>query len=140
MATTARVKWIEGMQMLGESGSGHTVVMDAAEAVGGREMGIRPMELLLIGMGGCSSIDVLSILKKGRHQVTDCVAEITAERADSQPAVFTHIQLHFTVTGQQIPEKAVQRAIDLSMESYCSASIMLGKTAKIETSFTLIEG
>ncbi|MEG3641230.1 OsmC family protein [Magnetococcus sp. PR-3] len=139
MATTARVKWVEGMQMLGESGSGHPVVMDASEAVGGRDMGVRPMELLLMGMGGCSSIDVLNILKKGRHKISDCVAELQAERAETQPSVFTQIQLHFTITGQGVPEKAVQRAIDLSMETYCSASIMLGKTAQIKTSFEIVE-
>lgn len=139
-ATTARVKLIEGIQMLGESGSGHTVVMDAAESVGGRNMGIRPMELLLIGMGGCASIDVLNILRKGRHAVSDCVAEIQAIRAETEPKVFTEITVHYTVTGQAIPAKAVERAIQLSEEKYCSASAMLGKTAKIQSTFEIVEG
>ncbi|OSM07189.1 OsmC family protein [Magnetofaba australis] len=139
MATMARVKLIEGITMLGESGSGHAVVMDAAEEVGGRDIGVRPMELLLMGMGGCSSIDVLNILRKGRHDVTDCVAELVAKRAETEPKVFTEIKLEFTITGRKLTEKAVARAIELSMQTYCSASIMLGKTAKIETSFSIID-
>nr|CRH08168.1 Conserved protein of unknown function. putative protein yhfA [Candidatus Magnetococcus massalia] len=137
--TTARVKLIEGMQMLGESGSGHTTVMDAAESVGGRNMGVRPMELLLMGMGGCSSIDVMQILRKGRHQIDDCEAKLSATRSETEPKVFTQIKLHFTLTGNGLTAKAVERAIDLSMEKYCSASIMLGKTAAIETSYDIIE-
>ncbi|MBF0369633.1 MAG: OsmC family protein [Magnetococcales bacterium] len=136
----ARVKLIEGIQMLGESGSGHTVVMDAGEAVGGRNMGVRPMELLLIGMGGCASIDVLSILRKGRHQVNDCEVAITGIRAETEPKVYVEIEAHFIVTGMNLPEKAVIRAIDLSKEKYCSASIMLGKTAKLKTTFEIVEG
>lgn len=139
-AVKARIKLIEGIQMLGESGSGHTVVMDAAESVGGRNMGIRPMELLLIGMGGCASIDVLNILRKGRHEVVDCVAEVSGLRADSEPKVFTAIDVHYTVTGRAIPDKAIQRAIKLSEEKYCSASAMLGKTATIKSSYTIVEG
>ena len=121
----AQVKWIDGKMFLGESGSGHTVVMDGAPEHGGRNIGIRPMELLLIGMGGCSSFDVVDILQKGRHEITDCVAELTAERADAIPAVFTKIHLHFVVTGRNLKESVVERAVKLSAEKYCSASIML---------------
>ncbi|MEO5365440.1 MAG: OsmC family protein [Magnetococcus sp. WYHC-3] len=138
--TTARVKLVQGIQMVGESGSGHTVVMDGSAEGGGRNMGIRPMELLLIGAGGCSSIDVLHILRKGRHQVSDCEVQLVGERADTDPKVYTAITLHFRITGRGIPEAAVERAIQLSMEKYCSASITLGKTARIQTSFELIEG
>jgi putative redox protein len=123
----ARVKWVEDAMFLGESGSGHTVIMDGPPDHGGRNVGIRPMEMLLIGLGGCSSFDVMSILKKSRQQVTHCVAEIEAERADAIPAVFTKIHLHFVVTGKDLSDTQVKRAIDLSAEKYCSASIMLGK-------------
>lgn len=135
----ARVKLIEGIQLLGESGSGHTVVMDAHESFGGRDMGIRPMELILIGLGGCASIDVISILRKGRHDVRDCVATLQATRAPTDPKVFTAITMHFVVTGKAIPEKAVARAIELSEETYCSASAMLGKTANIQSTFEIRE-
>ena len=135
---TGRVKLIEGIQMLGESGSGHTLVMDAAESVGGRNMGIRPMELLLLGLGGCTAIDVLNILRKGRHDVRDCEILLKGHRPeDQQPSVFDDITLHYVVTGKGLPEKAVARAIKLSKESYCSASAMLEKTAKISTSFEI---
>lgn len=135
----ARIKMIEGVQLLGESGSGHTVVMDAHESYGGRNMGIRPMELLLIGLGGCASVDILSILRKGRHDVRDCVATLQATRAQTDPKVFTTITMHFVVTGANLPEKAVARAIQLSEETYCSASAMLGKTASIQTTFEIKE-
>lgn len=123
----ARVKWVEDSMFLGESGSGHTVIMDGPPDHGGRNVGIRPMEMLLIGLGGCSSFDVMSILKKSRQQVTNCIAEIEAERADAIPAVFTKIHLHFVVTGMALNEAQVKRAIELSAEKYCSASIMFGK-------------
>ncbi|MBF0187315.1 MAG: OsmC family protein [Magnetococcales bacterium] len=135
----ARVKLIEGIQLLGESGSGHTVVMDASPEVGGRNMGVRPMELLLVGMGGCSSIDVLNILRKGRHDVVDCEATVKGVRAETEPKVFVKIHIHFTVTGRNLTDKAVQRAIRLSEETYCSASIMLGKTAEIHSSYEIKE-
>ena len=138
--TTARVKLIEGMQMLAESGSGHTLVMDAAASVGGRNMGIRPMELLLIGMGGCAAIDVLTILRKGRHNVSDCVATLEGIRAETEPKVYLEIHMHFTITGKKVPVKAVERAIQLSEEKYCSASAMLGKTATIHTTYKIMEG
>ncbi|MBF0153054.1 MAG: OsmC family protein [Magnetococcales bacterium] len=135
---TARVKLIEGIQMVGESGSGHTLVMDGAESVGGRDMGVRPMELLLIGMGGCTSIDVLHILRKGRHAVQDLEVAIRGERAEEDPKVFLKIKVHYRITGRDIPLQALERAIKLSEEKYCSASIMLGKTASIETSYEVV--
>jgi len=127
------------MGFVGESGSGHAVVMDGAPESGGRNLGPRPMEMLLLGMGGCASFDVVHILKKGRQQVTDCEALIEAERADSEPKVFTKIHLHFVVTGRNLTEKVVRRAIELSAEKYCSASIMLGKTAKVTHDFEIRE-
>jgi putative redox protein len=123
----AKVKWVDGRMFVGESGSGHAVIMDGPADHGGRNMGIRPMEMLLLGVGGCSSFDVVDILQKGRHDITGCVAELTAERADAVPAVFTKIHLHFVVTGRNLKESAVERAVALSAEKYCSASIMLGK-------------
>jgi putative redox protein len=123
----AKVKWIDGRMFVGESGSGHAVIMDGPPDHGGRNMGVRPMEMLLLGVGGCSSFDVVDILQKGRHEITDCVAELTAERADAVPAVFTKIHLHFVVTGRNLKESVVERAVALSAEKYCSASIMLNK-------------
>ena len=122
----ATVKWCDGAMFVGESGSGHAVVMDGAAELGGRNLGPRPMEMLLIGTGGCSTYDVLSMLKKARQQVVDCRVEIEAERADAVPAVFTKIHLHFIVTGVGLKESQVKRAVELSAEKYCSASIMLG--------------
>jgi len=136
----ARIKWVENVSFLGESGTGHTVVMDGPEDHGGRNIGMRPMETLLIGMGGCASFDVVSILKKSRQQVTDCVAEIEAERADEVPAVFTKIHLHFKVSGVNLKESQVKRAVELSAEKYCSASIMLGKAGvEITHDYEMIE-
>ncbi|WP_431860933.1 OsmC family protein [Azospirillum sp.] len=135
----ARVKWVDGMMFVGESGSGHAVVMDAAPAVGGRDLGIRPMEMLLLGMGGCSSIDVLMILKKGRQTVTDCWVELEAERAETDPKVFTTIHAHFVVTGRNLDPAKVERAIALSAEKYCSASVMLGAMARITHDFEVRE-
>lgn len=127
----ARVKWVEAATFLGETGSGHAMVMDGAAEYGGRNLGPRPMELLLVGMGGCSAFDVVMILKKSRQQIADCVAEIEATRAETEPKVFTHIHVHFIVKGKDLSDKQVERAVSLSAEKYCSASIMLGKTAKI---------
>ncbi len=121
----ATVKWIDGAQFVGESGSGHSVIMDGPEDHGGRNMGIRPMEMLLLGLGGCSNFDVLSILQKSRQNVSDCRVEITAERAEGVPSPFTKIHLHFVVTGAALKEKQVARAVELSATKYCSASIML---------------
>ena len=127
----ARVKWVEGVTMLGESGSGHAVVMDGPPDHGGRNLGVRPMEMLLIGMGGCTQFDVLLILRKSRQAVSDCVVELEAERATEDPKVFTRIHAHFIVSGHNLSEKHVARAIELSAEKYCSASIMLGARAEI---------
>ena len=125
MSMLAKVKWVDGAMFVGESGSGHSVVMDGPEDHGGRNMGVRPMEMLLLGLGGCSTFDVMSILQKARQQVTDCNVEIEAERADAVPAVFTKIHLKFVVTGTNLKEKQVARAVELSATKYCSASIML---------------
>jgi putative redox protein len=127
----ARVKWLEGTAMVGESGSGHAVVMDGPPDLGGRNLGVRPMEMLLLGLGGCTEFDVLMILRRGRAQVTDCVVEIDAERATKDPKIFTRIHVHFVVTGHDLNPKQVERAIALSAEKYCSASIMLGAMAEV---------
>jgi putative redox protein len=127
----ARIKWVQDATFLGESGSGHAVVMDGPPDYGGRNLGVRPMEMLLLGMGGCASFDVVLILNRSRQAITDCVAEIEAERAGQEPKVFTAIHVHFIVTGKELDEKRVARAVELSAEKYCSASIMLGKTATI---------
>ncbi|MCP1291627.1 MULTISPECIES: OsmC family protein [Chromobacterium] len=133
----ARLKWVDGVCFLGESGSGHAVVMDGAPEGGGRNLGPRPMELLLLGTAGCTSYDVITILKKSRQQVSDCWVEIEAERAEEEPKVFTRIHFHFVVSGRELKADAVERAIRLSAEKYCSASIMLGKTADISHDFEL---
>ena len=135
----ARVKWVEGALMLGESGSGHTVVMDGPGEHGGRNLGVRPMEMLLLGMGGCTEFDVIHILKKSRQDVRYCEVELEAERADTEPKVFTRIHVHFRVGGKGITEKVVERAVKLSAEKYCSASIMLAETAEITHDFELVE-
>lgn len=127
----ARVKWIDGMAMFGESGSGHGVIMDGPPELGGRNVGVRPMEMLLLGMGGCTEFDVLLILRKSRQRVTACEVELEAERAASDPKVFTRIHAHFILTGHGLDPRQVERAIQLSAEKYCSASIMLGATATI---------
>ena len=120
----ATVKWMDGAMFVGESGSGHSVVMDGPEDLGGRNLGPRPMEMLLLGTGGCAIYDVLSMLKKSRQDVQDCRVEIQGDRADAVPAVFTRINLHFVVTGKALKENHVKRAVELSAEKYCSASIM----------------
>ena len=119
------VKWLDGAMFIGESGSGHSVVMDGPEDLGGRNQSLRPMEMLLLGTGGCAIYDVISMLKKSRQQVTDCRVELQATRADAVPAVFESINLHFVVTGNGVKESQVRRAVELSAEKYCSASIML---------------
>jgi putative redox protein len=136
----ARIKWIEGVAFVGESGSGHALVMDGAPEGGGRNLGPRPMETVLIGTGGCTAYDVVHILKTGRSAVSDCVVELDAERADDDPKVFTRIHFHFVVTGKDLKQQQVERAIQLSAEKYCSASIMLGKTAAITHDFEIKEG
>lgn len=134
----ARVKWLDNMSFVGESGSGHSVVMDGPPDIGGRDLGVRPMEMLLLGMGGCASIDIVMILKKMNQNISDCEVEIEAQRADSEPKVFTSIHLHFVVSGHELQEKKVERAIKLSAEKYCSASIMLGQVAKVTHDFELV--
>lgn len=135
----ARVKWVEDALFVAESGSGHAVVIDGPPEAGGRNLGPRPMEMLLMGMGACSSFDVVDILKKGRHPIKDCEVIIEAERAETVPKVFNKIHLHYRVSGVGLSESAVRRAIDLSAEKYCSASIMLGKTAAISHDFEIVE-
>lgn len=131
------VKWIDGVSFVGESETGHAVVLDGAPENGGRNIGMRPMEMLLIGMGGCTSFDVVAILKKARQPIVDCVAEIDAVRADEIPKVFTKIHVHFVVTGNDLNEAQVERAIKLSAEKYCSASIMLSKACEITHDFEI---
>jgi putative redox protein len=133
----ARVKWVEGMMFAGESGSGHAVIMDGAPEAGGRNLGIRPMEMLLIGLGGCTEFDVVLILKRAREPVTDCIVEIEAERAETDPKVFTRIHLAYTITGRGLSPAKVERAITLSKEKYCSASVMLGAVAEMTHSWTI---
>ncbi|MBI3901466.1 MAG: OsmC family protein [Nitrosomonadales bacterium] len=135
----ARVKWVEQVSFLGESESGHAVLMDGSPAAGGRNLGPRPMEMLLLGAGGCTSFDVISILKKSRQAVSDCYVELSAERAEEDPKVFTRIHMHFVVTGKDIKPEVVERAIKLSAEKYCSASIMLGKTAEVTHDFEVVQ-
>lgn len=134
----ARVKWVEQATFLGESGSGHAVVMDGPPDSGGRNLGVRPMEMLLLGMGGCTAFDVVYILKRQRQPVADCVVELSAERAETGAKVFTRIHVHFIVSGEGLAEKQVARAVKLSAEKYCSASLMLGKTAEITHDFELV--
>lgn len=131
------LRWVGGAAFVGETSSGHCIVMDGPAEGGGRNLGPRPMEMLLIGMGGCAAYDVVSILKKSRQDIQDCKIDLTAKRADDIPRVFTDIHVHFTVIGKDMQEKQVERAINLSAEKYCSASIMLGKTAKITHSYKI---
>jgi len=133
-----QLKWAGNAAFIGRASTGHTIVMDGPAEGGGRNLGPRPMEMLILGMGACSTYDVVSILKKSRQEITDCEIKITSQRADSDPKVFTDIQLHFIVSGHNLKEKQVERAIKLSAEKYCSASIMLGATANITHDFEII--
>lgn len=135
----ARVKWIENAAFIGESESGHAFVMDGAQDGGGRNLGPRPMEVVLIGTGACSAYDVVTILRKARQKVFDCHVEIDAERASSDPKVFTRIHMHFVVSGHDVSATHVERAVALSAEKYCSASIMLGKSAEMTHDFEIKE-
>lgn len=135
----ARVKWVENVCFMAESESGHAVVMDGAPDIGGKNLGPRPMEMLLMGTGGCTSVDVIMILQKSRQDVVDCEVEIDAERATDHPKVFTRIHMHFTVKGRGLKPEMVERAIKLSAEKYCSASIILGKTAEMTHDFEIVE-
>ena len=133
-----RIKWLDHMSFVGESDSGHSVVMDGAPDAGGRNLGVRPMEMLLLGLGGCTAFDVISILHKSRQQVVDCEVEIEAERAEDIPRVFTKIHVHFIVSGRDLEQSKVAKAVDLSADKYCSASRMLEKTAAITHDFKII--
>ena len=135
----ARIQWVEEAMFVCESGSGHAVVIDGPPDGGGRNLGVRPMEMVLMGMGGCTAYDVVQILKKAREAVSDCVVELQAERAETAPKVFTSIHVHFIVKGKGVKDSAVRRAIELSAEKYCSASIMLGKVAKITHDYEIVE-
>ena len=134
-----RIKWVENVTFVAETESSHAIVMDGAPEGGGRNLGPRPMETMLAGTGGCTAYDVVTILRKARQNVSDCVVEIEAERAPQEPKVFTRIHFHFIVTGRDVDTKQVDRAIHLSAEKYCSASIMLGKTAAITHDFEIRE-
>ncbi|OQY55985.1 MAG: OsmC family protein [Candidatus Parabeggiatoa sp. nov. 2] len=135
----ARVKWVENACLVAEAGSGHGVVIDGAPEIGGRNLGVRPMEMMLMGLGGCTAMDVLSMLKKQRQNVTDCVIEVEGTRRDEHPKVFTEIHVHYIITGRDLKESLVKRAVDLSAETYCSVSQMLGKAAKITHDYETVE-
>src|SRR5690606_8053075 len=135
----ARIKWIQDVMFLGESGSGHSVVMDGAPDAGGRNMGFQPMGLMLPGLAGCSAFDVVMIMTRSRENVTDCVVEIDAERAQTDPKVFTKILMRSIVTGKALDRKKVERAVNLSAEKYCSATAIMAKTAQIEHEVEIVE-
>jgi len=135
----ARIKWVEGRTFVGESGSGHKVVLGTASGPEGRTPGPSPMELVLIGTGGCSAFDVVHILEKGREAIEDCVVELDADRAEQDPKVFTRIHMHFVVKGRGLSPSKVERAVQLSLEKYCSASAMIAKTATITHDFEIVE-
>ncbi len=138
MKTT--VRWKDGVAFEAETESGHRVMMDGAPDLGGRNLGGRPMEMLLVGLGGCTAFDVVLILKRGRHDVTGCTIDVDAARAEKDPKVFTHIKLHFVVTGRNLPPDAVKRAVELSRDKYCSASIMFAQVATMEHTWEVVEG
>jgi len=133
------VNWVDGMLMVGKSHSGHSITMDGPIEIGGENLGVRPMEMLLLGVAGCTMIDVVTTLKKMRQDLSHCETKISAERAQEHPKVFTDIHIHFIVKGKDLDSKKVDKAITLSAEKYCSASIMLGKTAKITHDFEVTE-
>jgi putative redox protein len=133
------IRWVQDAMFIGESESGHAIVIDGPQEGGGRNLGARPMELLLMGMGACTAYDVVHILRKGRHDVTDCVVELEGERAATTPKVFTRIHIRYVVTGHRLQEEAVRRAVELTATKYCSASIMLSKVVDITHSYEIIE-
>jgi len=135
----ARVKWLDNMTFVGESGSGHSIVMDGAADSGGRNLAARPMEMVLMGMGGCTAFDVVMILKKARQPIIDCIVELSAERSEEIPKVFTKIHVHYVIKGLSLSEKQVEKAVNLTAEKYCSVSIMLAATAKVTHDFEIIE-
>ena len=134
----AKVQWIDNMKFIASSASGHSTIIDASPDIGGENLGMRPMEMILLGTGGCSSIDIIHILKKSRQDVSDCVCQLQADRADTDPKVFTKINMHFIISGNNLNEKQVGRAVKLSAEKYCSASIMLQQACEITHSFEII--
>ena len=133
------VNWVDGMLMVGKSHSGHSITMDGPPEIGGENLGVRPMEMLLLGVAGCTMIDVVTTLKKMRQDLTNCETKLSAERADEHPKVFTDIHIQFIVKGHDLDPKKIEKAITLSAEKYCSASIMLGKTASITHDFEIVE-
>jgi putative redox protein len=135
----SRIKWVQDVMFVGESGSGHSVVLDGAPEAGGRNLGFRPMEMLLLGLGGCSAFDVMMILKRGRENVTDCVVEVDGERAETDPKIFTKIAMRYIVTGRSLDAKKVERAVNLSAEKYCSATAIMAKTAQISHTVEILE-
>ena len=135
----ASVRWVQDVMFVGESGSGHAVVMDGAPDAGGRNLGVRPMEMLLLGLGGCTAFDVVMILKRGREPVTDCVVELEAQRAETEPKVFTQITMRYRISGRGLDPNKVERAVNLSAEKYCSATAMLAKTAQITHEIAIID-
>jgi putative redox protein len=136
----ARVKWLENVSFVAETGSGHAIVLDGAPEAGGRNLGMRPMEMVLAGAAGCTAFDVVWILRRARQPVTDCVVDAEAERASEEPKVFTRIHLRYAVAGRGLDPKQVERAVKLSKEKYCSATIMLARTAEITYEVTIVEG
>ena len=135
----ATVKWLDNMTFVGESESGHSVVMDGPPESGGRNLGVRPMEMVLLGMGGCTAFDVVMILQRQRQNITDCHVELSAERAENVPKVFTKIHAHYVVKGKCLDEKKVARAVDMTAEKYCSVSIMLAKSVDVTHDFEILE-
>ena len=133
------VNWVDGMLMVGKSHSGHSITMDGPPEIGGENLGVRPMEMLLLGVAGCTMIDVVTTLKKMRQELTHCETKVNAERADDHPKVFTDIHIQFIIKGKGLDTKKVEKAITLSAEKYCSASIMLGKTASITHDFEIVD-
>ncbi len=133
------IKWVDGVMFVGESGSGHAIVIDGPQDAGGRNLGPRPMELILTGLGACTAFDVVTILKKARQAVTDCRVELEAERADEIPKVFTRIHLHFVISGRGLKPAQIERAINLSSEKYCSATIMLQTSVAISHDYEVLE-
>ncbi len=135
----AVVKWLDNMSFVGESESGHSVVMDGPQESGGRNLGIRPMEMVLLGMGGCTAFDVVLILKRQRQAISDCYVELSAERAEEAPKVFTKIHVHYVVKGKNLDDKKVARAVDMTAEKYCSVSIMLAKSVDVTHDYEIID-
>lgn len=135
----ARVKWVENSLFVAQSGSGHSLVLDGPPESGGQNLGVRPMEMVLLGLGGCTAFDVVDILRKKREVISDCVVDITAERAEIVPKVFTKIHMHYIVSGKDVKEESVKRAVELSAEKYCSVSMMLNKTAELTHDYEIVQ-